>query len=129
MTTSSVDAEIAAILKAEEERCRAINEQDWDSLESLLADDLSHTHMNGLTQDKPTYLEGVKGRPRTTSRRDLKVRLYGNVAVMTGIQVNIMVRDGVENTTDMQGLQVWVKNDNRWQQTAFQCSRISPPNP
>jgi ketosteroid isomerase-like protein len=128
MTTSPVDAEIAAILKAEEERCRAISEQDWDTLASIMADDLSHTHMNGLTQDKPTYLEHVKGKPRTTSRRDLKVRLYGNVAVMIGIQVNTMVRDGVENLTEMQGLQVWVKNGNSWQQTAFQVSRISPPN-
>jgi hypothetical protein len=76
MTGGDNEAAVAAVLDLVAQRCRAISEQDWDALAALLADELTHTHITGVTQDKPTYLEHVRKNPRWTERPDLKVRVY-----------------------------------------------------
>jgi hypothetical protein len=53
----------------DQERCRAISEQEWDALSALLADDLPHAHMTGVTQDKPTYLAHVQQNPAEPAAR------------------------------------------------------------
>src|SRR5215212_11829968 len=86
-TTREATAELLAL---EEQRCDAINRQDWEALASMLTDDLVHVHANGLTQDKAVYLQHVSSRPRRTERRDLVVHLHGDTAVMTGTLANLM---------------------------------------
>jgi hypothetical protein len=103
------------VLALEAERCRAISDGDWPALEALLADDLTHTHLTGITQDKATYLAHVRGNPRRTSRGDLTVRIYGDVAVVVGPQVNV-VDQGVEQPSV--GLQVWVRRPPTWELVA-----------
>lgn len=88
------DAAIAEVLALDQERCRAISEQEWDALSALLADDLTHSHMTGVTQDKPTHLAHVQQNPRRVERHDVTVRVYGDAAVVTGPQVNIVETDG-----------------------------------
>jgi ketosteroid isomerase-like protein len=122
-TTRDATAELLAL---EEQRCDAINRQDWDALAALLTDDLVHVHANGLTQDKAVYLQHVSSRPRRTERRDLVVRLHGDTAVMTGKLTNLM--DGETASTDtptLAAMQVWVRSGDTWKQAAFQASRIS----
>src|SRR5262245_51673557 len=87
-TAASTSADVAAILAREDERCKAISNQDWATLETILTDDLTHIHMPGRQEDKPTYLAGVKNNPRTVTRDDLQVRVYGDTAIMTGAMTN-----------------------------------------
>jgi uncharacterized protein DUF4440 len=61
---------VAELRALEEERCRAISEGDWTALANLLREDYSHSHSTAVVEDKATYLEFIKGRPRTTTRRD-----------------------------------------------------------
>ena len=77
--------------------------------------------MPGRLEDKPTYLAGLKGRPRKTERRDLKVRVYGDVAVMTGLMINTPASG---EPVEAMVTQTWVKNGSRWQVVAFQASRL-----
>jgi ketosteroid isomerase-like protein len=122
-TTREATAELLAL---EEQRCDAINRQDWGALAAMLADDLVHVHANGLTQDKAVYLQHVSSRPRRTERRDLVVRMHGDTAVMTGKLVNIM--DGEAPSSDtpvLAAMQVWVRRGDTWQQAAFQATGIS----
>jgi hypothetical protein len=72
MTGGDNEAAVAGVLDLVAQRCRAISEQDWDALAGLLADELTHTHITGVTQDKPTYLEHVRKNPRWTERPDLR---------------------------------------------------------
>jgi hypothetical protein len=121
-TTQHVTAELLAL---EEQRCDAINRQDWDALASMLSDDLVHVHANGLTQDKAVYMEHVSSRPRRIERRDLVVRLHRETAVMTGKLVNLM--DGQTASIDtpvLAAMQVWVRSGGTWKQAAFQATRI-----
>lgn len=113
-------ATIQAILARETQRCQAISNQRWDELASILTDDLTHVHMPGRQEDKATYLAGVKNNPRTVTRKDLTVRVYGDTAIMTGAMTN--AREGREDHARV--TQVWIRKDGEWYQAAFQASRI-----
>jgi Domain of unknown function (DUF4440) len=121
---SHSDDEAADLIALENERCRAISELDIPALEKILAEDLTHTHITGQTEDKATYLAGLSGRPRKTTRGDLSVRRYGDAAVMTGALINEFPGDGVrpQARSEIQALQVWVRSVGRWQMVAFASS-------
>jgi ketosteroid isomerase-like protein len=121
-TTQDVTAELLAL---EQQRCDAINRKDWQALTAMLRDDLVHVHANGLTQDKAEYLQHVAARPRHTERRDLVVRVHGDMAVMTGKLIN--TPEGEPAAADapaLTAMQVWVKDGATWKQAAFQATRI-----
>src|ERR1700685_823147 len=88
VTTSVDPAVVEELLALEDRRCRAISGGDLAALGDLLGDDLVHVHMTGRAQGKQEYLSSLAGKPRTTTRRDLAVRVYGAVAVMSGGPLN-----------------------------------------
>jgi hypothetical protein len=122
MEGSAVDE----LVRLESERCTAISIGDLDALDQLLADELTHTHITGKTEDRQAYLEGLRGRPRESSRGDdLRVRLFGDVAVMTGTLCNTFPAVDPEaepRQVELHALQVWVKSTCGWQQVAFASS-------
>ncbi len=122
---SNASPEVELLLQREQERCRAISEQDWESLAEILDEDLTHTHMNGLVHDKAAYLEHVQRRPRRTERGELSVRLYGDTAVVNGRMFNHTTEG--EPPVEAEVMQVWLRRDNAWKQAAFQASRVSQP--
>jgi hypothetical protein len=78
--------------------------------------------MPGNLEDKATFLEGYKNRPRKTERHDLKVRIYGeSAAVVTGIMMN--TRPGGTPSKAMV-TQTWVRGDGGWKMASFQATRI-----
>lgn len=114
------------VARLEHERCEAISAGDIAALDRLLGDDLTHTHASGKSEDKASYLAAVSGRPRKTSRGDdLRVRVYGSVAVMTGTQLNDfppVEPGGDSRQVELQVLQVWVNHRGDWKQVAFASS-------
>jgi ketosteroid isomerase-like protein len=122
MANGAEDAAADEVLELERARCAAISEQDWDALSALLSDDLTHTHITGVTQDKAAYLAHVQKNPRRVERRDLKVRIYGDVAVVTGPQVNLLESDGGTTEVAIESLQVWTRRDGTWRVVAFASS-------
>ncbi|HUJ76116.1 MAG TPA: nuclear transport factor 2 family protein [bacterium] len=68
------------------------HESDRGSLERILADDFVHVVPEGLFLTKEQHVEWALKYPRPPSRRarfeDLRVRLYGDTAVATGIVDN-----------------------------------------
>jgi hypothetical protein len=112
---------VTELERLEQARCTAISQGDWDALADLLLDDYLHTHSTGVVQDKPTYVQHVKGRPRTTTRPGVRVRVYGDAAIMNGRQINTFAEDNrppVQNEV----LQVWVRTDRGWKLAAFQST-------
>lgn len=88
--------ELAELLELEKRRCAAIGAADIATLKSLLSDDYVHVHMNAAVDDRAGHLDGVARRPRQTTRGELHVRIYGDVAVLTGELKNQMVVPGEE---------------------------------
>jgi Domain of unknown function (DUF4440) len=104
--------------QAELERCRAVSMRDWIALDALLADELTHTHMNGRVDDKPALMASLEARPRTLRRGPLAVRAYGEIVIMTGPQFLDFGSGEIEN----QVTQVWRRSEAGWQLLAFHAS-------
>ena len=126
MTTTDVGAREAAsreaVIAAEHERCRAVCHQDWDALDALLDESLTHTHMNGRVDSKQALLSNLRSRPRTLTRGPLEVRIYGDSAVMTGPQYLNLGAGEVHN----QATETWIRRDARWVLVAFHASTDDP---
>ena len=116
-----------AVLAAEEARCKALLDNDIETLRDLLSPDLTHTHTNGKTEDYNLYLSLLNGPMKYIGikRRDLSVRFYGPVAIMEGLaDMTGKVGDGDPISLVCRMLQVWVETDGKWRMTAFQGTRI-----
>jgi ketosteroid isomerase-like protein len=73
--------------KLETERAEAVVKGDVATLEKYTSDDYMLINMNGRSAGKSEMVEGFKsGQSKITSEdlSDLKVRVYGNTAVITG---------------------------------------------
>jgi ketosteroid isomerase-like protein len=125
MTTTETTT-VAELLALEEQRCRLINQQDYDGLAAMLSDDLIHVHANGRRQDKAVYLADVSSRPRQTERKDLQVVVHGDAAVMTGLLINTPLGQTPDPAAQpLTAMQVWVRDGATWKQAAFQATRMS----
>ncbi|MEY8097191.1 nuclear transport factor 2 family protein [Falsihalocynthiibacter sp. S25ZX9] len=100
-------------------RCAALMAGDYNGLANLLTDDLVHIHLTGQVDTKEGYLSGFrdKYRFRNIERGPLRIRFFGNTAVMTGRLTQIIdVRD-TEQVLDVTAMttQVWNHDGTRWQ--------------
>lgn len=128
MTSMNNSAFEQQLLEREAARGRALVARDFTMLESLLSEDLIHVHSTGVVQDKAVYLDYVRG-PLTflsVERRDLKVKILGNAAVMTGYMSNVMQPPGpaAPVTVDSHVVQVWTLGTAGWQISLFQATRL-----
>ena len=122
-----VDDQLRAL---EHERCRAISELDLTALERLLDDDLSHTHVNGMTQDRDAYLAALADRPRTTCAGPIRVRRHGDMAILTGTLTNSFApADGPSRAGELHALRVWRRDGGDWRLLAFAASGPLAPAP
>ncbi|MCG3154377.1 MAG: hypothetical protein DKINENOH_00971 [bacterium] len=109
---------------------------DTAVLTSLLADDYVHTNADGGVLDKTRWLafaqtrhedlQSGKARIDTYRNDDLRIRVYGNTAVVTGRNTTIGVRDGKAWKMNLRFTNVWVKREGRWQRAAFHDSNAAP---
>ena len=117
----------AAVMAAETLRCKALVERDFDALKTVISRDLSHTHTAGNTEDYDLYFSLLQGPMQYLSieRRDVAVRLYGPIAVMTGVAVTTgRMGEGEPMTLEVKALQVWHETPDGWQMIAFQGTKI-----
>lgn len=116
------------LLECEAARGRALMERDFGTLAQLLADDLIHIHSTGVVHDKAAYLDYVRGPLAYLSveRGDLKVRMLGNAAIMTGTMTNVMQPPGpaAPVTVESHVVQIWVRGAAEWQLSVFQATRL-----
>ena len=98
--------------------------QDAAALQRFLADDLQYAHAGGQTQTKEQYIAAVTKGPshyESFTFSDLKVKLYGKTAVLTGfVDVKMPGQDSFRVRT----LQVYVENNGQWQMAAHQSTRL-----
>jgi ketosteroid isomerase-like protein len=117
------------IRELETQRFRAMERVDVAALNRILSDDLIYTHANGLQQTKSEVI-GVLGsgdmKYESITPVDIRVRLYNQAAVVTG-RASIKIKaEGGEQGFTICYLDVYVKQDGRWQMVAWQSSRVTP---
>jgi len=133
MTDPLIDP-VAALLAQEQQRCHCLATDDFDGLRALLHPDLHHTHNRGNSDSLDSYLDYVSRvvQFRSVQRGELRVRVYGNTAVMSGTQTNHVGLRGKpdEARVEAQVLQVWVRDaGGPWRLAAFQATPLGAPPP
>ena len=121
-------SETEATLRAlDRRRLEAMRVVDLRALDTLLADDLTYTHTTGKVDDKGSLLEDLHlGRLVYDSivPSDVRVRIYGRSAVLTGA-VRMQARaNGAAARFTARFTELYVNNEGRWQLTAWQSTRV-----
>lgn len=115
-----------ALKALEAQRCAAISAGDIDTLQGLLTDDYVHVHMTAHVDDRAGHLKGIAARPRRTERGELTVRLYGDLAVLTGELTNYMAAPGQEaRATRAYCHQVAVRDGGGWRFASIQLTPMA----
>ena len=119
------------VLDAEERRCAAIAAEDWDAVRQVVADDFLYTHSNGKTEDRESWIAGIKPRRRAIEHEGLVVRSLGEVALLSGSSVNRYAEPFQGDShygVILDVLQVWVRRPGGWQIVAQHGVKIAARN-
>jgi ketosteroid isomerase-like protein len=103
---------------------QAAVKQDAAGLRRFLAEDLRYAHAGGQTQTREQYIAAVtSGPPRYESFTfsDVKVKIYGKAAVLTGF---VDVKMAGQEPFRVRTLQVYTENNGQWQMSAHQSTRV-----
>jgi ketosteroid isomerase-like protein len=117
------------IKKMERDRAAAVVKADVATLEGLTADDYILINANGQMSDKAATMNNIKtGNIKLTANEvsDLKVRVYGDTAVVTGKSNAKGTIGGRELKGPVMFTRVYVKKNGKWQSVAFQQTPIVP---
>jgi ketosteroid isomerase-like protein len=120
----------AAILALETRRFAAMIAADVRTLDTMLADDLSYTHSTGRVETKLQFLDALRTgqlKYKSIDRSDVRVKLYGETAVVTG-EAHLHV-EAAGNALDLpvRFLDVYVKAPSGWQMVAWQSTKLAQP--
>jgi ketosteroid isomerase-like protein len=120
----------AAVRKAENDRFAAMLKPDVAALDKLLGDDLTYTHGDGRVIDKMAFIADFKTgafKYVTIQPNEMKVRVFGDVAVVTGGAAMQVVNNGVPATIKIRYTDVHVKRNGAWQMVAWEATRLPQP--
>jgi ketosteroid isomerase-like protein len=98
--------------------------QDSAALHKYLAEDLQYAHAGGKTQNRDEYIGAVMTGPshyESFTFSDVKVKVYGKVAVLTGF---VDVKMPGQEAFRVRTLQVYTDNNGQWQMAAHQSTRL-----
>ena len=116
--------------KLETDRAAAAVKGDVATLEKQTADDYTFINLYGQMSDKSQMVNAFKtGQTKLTSDEvsDMKVRVYGNTAVITGKVDVAGTMAGKDTKAQLMFTRVYVKKSGQWQSVAFQQTRVANP--
>src|SRR5262249_23265391 len=116
--------------KFETDRAAAVVKGDVATVEKGTADDYTFANVDGQVMDKTHLLNALKTadiNQRSEQVYDMKVRVYGNTAVITGNSNRKGTVGGKDASGQITFTRVLVKKGGTWQTVALQQTRISNP--
>ena len=121
MASTTEQAAIDDVLKAEDARGQAIAQKDWAALGRILGDDFVYTHSTGKRETKDDWIAGLQKLDRAVVRENLSVQVFDDVALVSGTSVYRYAEpfNGDSHFGSLlDALQVWVKRAGAWQLVA-----------
>jgi ketosteroid isomerase-like protein len=106
------------LLKLEKAFAEAIVKNDPEAIERFVADDWIIIDPDGEIVDRTRFFEVIKSGALThdmMESEDLRVRIYGDSAVVTAVTRTRGKFMGQEFSTQERATDVFVKRDGRWQ--------------
>jgi len=121
------------VLKLNKEYEEAIARRDASVHERLFAADYTYTPGNGNIMGREEHMSFTKSAAvevKSLRSEDLRVRIYGDTAVVTGMWVSVDRRAGREFAERRNRyLLVYVRRAGRWQIVAEQRTGVAAQNP
>lgn len=127
-TQNNVEQEL---LKLEREWLDAYEKRDVAAMERIVADDFTITFDGGHMSTKAQTIADLK-RPRPVdptlkfSTEDVKVRVYGDTAILSGRVIEKRQRNNREVVSQSRYTDTYVRRNGRWQVVASHLSRLPP---
>jgi uncharacterized protein (TIGR02246 family) len=131
MTLSSSGQDEMEVRQLEARRQAALVALDMEALADMFAEDMIHVHTNGMVHDKAAILSHIRSRAQfvAVERRNLVVRVYGDIALLTGDLINSLRIAGEEEPRIMKAFatQVMRRTDGVWRFVSFHaCLGLAP---
>jgi hypothetical protein len=124
LSQTSAESVVAEI---ETQRFAAFVSKDYTYLDKVLADDLFYCHSNALIDTKSSLIQSLKDGKLTYQEmtpEEIKVRIYGKTAVITGLCAAKVLSNGQQINTKFRFTDVYVKNKVGWQMVSWQSLRL-----
>lgn len=124
---SSIDS----ITQIEQRFNVGVMKRDAAEFDLLLANDLVHISFEGQSAGKTEYMAFFKNgdwQYKKYEPSNVKVKLLGNVAVVTGRVDRVIVVNNRETIGALAFTHVWSRIDDRWQLTSSQLTNIPARN-
>ena len=125
MKTSEAEEEL---LKVEKEFANAIVKNDPEAIGRFVADDWIVIDPDGGIVDRARFFEVIKSGVLThqmMESEDLRVRVYGDSAVVTGLTRTKGKFMGQDFSTQERATDVFVRRDGRWQCVLTHLTRFA----
>jgi ketosteroid isomerase-like protein len=116
-----------AVRKAETDRFAAMLKADVVALDKLLGPDLTYTHGDSRVIDKAQFIADFKTgafKYVTIEPNDMKIRIYGDMAIVTGGAGMHVVSNGAPANIKIRYTDVHVKRNGAWQMVAWEATRV-----
>jgi uncharacterized protein (TIGR02246 family) len=126
MSAHAAATDASPLQTLEQRRLKALRDNDAAALRELLAPDYVHVHSTGKVENRDEFIRGVLEHPRESMRGELRIRIYGNLAVITGEQTNRFANAGGAPATGMTyyATQVARREHGRWRFVSMQNTPI-----
>jgi uncharacterized protein DUF4440 len=117
------------VIQAEKDRFAAMIKADDAALNKLLADELTYTHSNANMQTKPQFVADIKSGAIKyvsimPSESDWKVRIYGNVAIVSGVAAVNVIDHGNNLKFKIRYTNDHINRAGSWQMVNWQSTRF-----
>jgi len=126
----AVSKDQAAVRKAENDRFAAMLKADVTALDKLLGADLTYMHGDGRVIGKTAFIADFKTgafKYTTIEPSDVTVRVFGDVAVVTGGAAMHVVNQGVPADIKIRYTDVHVRRNGAWEMVAWEATRLASP--
>jgi ketosteroid isomerase-like protein len=116
-------------LKGEDARYAAQTKSDYDALEHLYGDDLIYVHSAAVVDSKASYIERQRSglRYHVMQTSDVKVRVFGCLAIITGQGDYEVTQDGKDTSPHLRFTAIWAKRGPDVQFVSWESTAIPKP--
>jgi len=121
-----------ALKQLEQDWLDSYREGDAEKMSKILADDFVGRWGDGSTQTKEEQLKAIRTGAEKHSANQLvecNVRIYGDTAVVTGINTEQSILAGRDGSGTVSFTDVFVKRHGHWQVVASETKRVRSSNP
>lgn len=118
------------LIQMEQDWSQADIKKDAATLNRILAEDWIGIDFEGTVLNKAQALQGIasgSGSLESTVLRDVKVRVYGNTAVLTGTDTEKGDYHGRDSSGKYLWTDVFVHRNGQWQAVSSQSTKLTAP--